>query len=416
MSRPSLRVLAVVVLLLAIIAGGGYAVLRPTAIIDERVLERQIRHLALPRFTMDAGAEDHPTDAAERGLVDGAGTPRSSHPFGDEPTATSETGSGLDLASTRFSSIDELSPPVSTTPVAASSPSTSTTSTSTSTTSTTTPTEPTSTTAKPIVAVAPVIVKKPAPPTPTPVTTAVRPVPAPRPPAPASPPPTTVPVTTTPTTAPSTTTVPPANGAPTARDDRVETTLFDSIRIDMLSNDSDPDGDKLTVTVPKLSSHMATLRVSRNQRRIFYTPDPSAYPFAGEDRFEYTITDPDGRSSTATVFVDVQPGFVRWSGPDRHDPNELSSISRGDALYLSFFPRLSSHQQSVRFRVDKRWIRTELEPFYDLGGSTHPDISGRVWAYSTASLALGDHNLLARTLDDNGHTSDDYKQTFNVVR
>ena len=89
--------------------------------------------------------------------------------------------------------------------------------------------------------------------------------------------------------------------APEARDDRAETPEDTPLVIDVLSNDTDPDGDRLrlaTVTAPENGT--ATL-VSGEVR---YAPALNWY---GEDRFTYTAADPGGLSSTATVRVTVTP-------------------------------------------------------------------------------------------------------------
>ena len=96
-------------------------------------------------------------------------------------------------------------------------------------------------------------------------------------------------------------TVTPANDPPEARDDRAETPEDTPLVIDVLSNDTDADGERLraaSVTAPENGT--ATL-VSGGVR---YAPALNWY---GEDRFTYTAADPGGLSSTATVRVTVTP-------------------------------------------------------------------------------------------------------------
>ena len=96
-------------------------------------------------------------------------------------------------------------------------------------------------------------------------------------------------------------TVTPANDPPEARDDRAETPEDTPLVIDVLSNDTDADGERLraaSVTAPENGT--ATV-VSGGVR---YAPDLNWY---GEDRFTYTAADPGGLSSTATVRVTVTP-------------------------------------------------------------------------------------------------------------
>ncbi|MGH2749651.1 MAG: cadherin-like domain-containing protein [Actinomycetota bacterium] len=91
----------------------------------------------------------------------------------------------------------------------------------------------------------------------------------------------------------------PANGPPVAEDDAAETDHGIPVTIDVLANDSDPDGDDLTIdSVTQPANGTATIDGSQ----ITYTPDGG---FAGPDSFTYTISDGKGGSDTATVIVTV---------------------------------------------------------------------------------------------------------------
>jgi len=80
-----------------------------------------------------------------------------------------------------------------------------------------------------------------------------------------------------------------------------EDTLLDIDTAELLSNDSDADGDSLSVTaVDATSANGGT--VSLVGTTITYTP---ASNFNGDDTFGYTISDEDGATDTATVTVTV---------------------------------------------------------------------------------------------------------------
>lgn len=99
-----------------------------------------------------------------------------------------------------------------------------------------------------------------------------------------------------------TVTVTGTNGAPTAADDAAETDEDVAVTIDVLENDSDPDGDALTVTaVSAPSNGVAT---SGAEGGVTYTPAPD---FFGTDAFNYTASDGNGGTATATVTVTVAP-------------------------------------------------------------------------------------------------------------
>ena len=111
--------------------------------------------------------------------------------------------------------------------------------------------------------------------------------------------PTTVPPTTAPpTTAPTTTTTRPNRG-PVAADDSAQTQSKPSkpVKIDLVANDVDPDGDPLTVRVvdePTLG------RANATEGSVNYVPDNEA---VGPDTFTYEACDPAGACDTATVTV-----------------------------------------------------------------------------------------------------------------
>ncbi|MCP3934957.1 MAG: hypothetical protein GY708_06250, partial [Actinomycetia bacterium] len=90
-----------------------------------------------------------------------------------------------------------------------------------------------------------------------------------------------------------------SNTNPRARNDRIDATAGQPITIDVLTNDTDPDGDQLTVTAVATPEHgNASLKIGT----LTYVAHPN---FAGKDRFEYTITDGYGGTTTGTVVVTV---------------------------------------------------------------------------------------------------------------
>jgi hypothetical protein len=87
---------------------------------------------------------------------------------------------------------------------------------------------------------------------------------------------------------------------PTANDDTATITEGDSATIDVLANDTDPDGDPLTVvSVTQGSSGTVVINPDNT---VTYTPEEN---FFGTDTFTYTVSDPGGRTDTATVTVTV---------------------------------------------------------------------------------------------------------------
>lgn len=92
----------------------------------------------------------------------------------------------------------------------------------------------------------------------------------------------------------------PVDDAPNAEDDTAETDEDTPVTVDVLANDSDPDGDPLTIT--EATSPDGTVEIT--PEGLLFTP---AEDFNGPTTISYTVTDPDGNEDTATVTVDVNP-------------------------------------------------------------------------------------------------------------
>ena len=91
------------------------------------------------------------------------------------------------------------------------------------------------------------------------------------------------------------------NNPPIAVDDNAATTENTAVAIDVLANDSDPDGDPITVADTSLAQH-GTVAVNGDQT-LTYTPESN---FDGSDSFTYTIQDASSfQKTTATVTITV---------------------------------------------------------------------------------------------------------------
>ncbi|WP_343574484.1 retention module-containing protein [Pseudomonas sp.] len=94
-------------------------------------------------------------------------------------------------------------------------------------------------------------------------------------------------------------TVTPVNDAPVATPDSATVNEDSSVTIDVLHNDSDVDGDPLTVT--GASANNGTL-VINDDGTVTYTPKAN---FSGTDTITYSISDGKGGTSTSTVNLTV---------------------------------------------------------------------------------------------------------------
>ena len=100
-------------------------------------------------------------------------------------------------------------------------------------------------------------------------------------------------------------TTPPENNPPVAVDDSAETTVNTPVTINVLTGDSDPDGDDLSVD--SLTQPANGSAADNGDGTVTYTP---AADFVGIDAFTYTISDGNGGTASATVTVTVNPGSI----------------------------------------------------------------------------------------------------------
>ncbi|WP_420442278.1 Ig-like domain-containing protein [Candidatus Palauibacter sp.] len=92
------------------------------------------------------------------------------------------------------------------------------------------------------------------------------------------------------------------NEAPEAADDAAETAEDEAVTVDVLGNDTDPDGEGLRVARVSAAAHGTTRLASGGG--VTYTPDPD---YHGLDSFTYVASDGRGLTDTASVEVTVLP-------------------------------------------------------------------------------------------------------------
>lgn len=94
------------------------------------------------------------------------------------------------------------------------------------------------------------------------------------------------------------------NEAPIAQDDAGFTQQGEAITLDVLSNDSDPDGDPLTITQYNAPNGTVVLNADST---ITYTPDTD---FSGLETISYVISDGIGSVASANILVTVNASPV----------------------------------------------------------------------------------------------------------
>lgn len=99
-------------------------------------------------------------------------------------------------------------------------------------------------------------------------------------------------------------TIAPVNDPPIARDDTATTQEERSVGLNVLTNDSDPEGEALTlIGVAQATNGRASINTF-TPGQVSYRPNRD---FNGEDSFTYTLSDASGNRSTGTVRVTVTP-------------------------------------------------------------------------------------------------------------
>jgi hypothetical protein len=129
-----------------------------------------------------------------------------------------------------------------------------------------------------------------------------------------------------------TTTPPPTNRAPVATNDQVSVTEDNSVTFNARANDSDPDGDGLTVS--NLSAPAHGTAVLNANGTITYTPTAN---YNGADSFTYRLNDGRGGTDTGqvniTVLDDNDPADNPTPPPSGGGGNQIPST--GNVYYVS---------------------------------------------------------------------------------
>lgn len=126
-----------------------------------------------------------------------------------------------------------------------------------------------------------------------------------------------------------TVTVSPHNQAPTAQDDQATLTDGLPLRLDLVANDNDPDGDRLRIVGLSLP---AGGRIAVNpDQSVTYTPIPG---FAGTDSFTYRVSD-GSEEAMAEVTVEVIPPAGTTFANGYRYRRRLLLPARGEAVAVT---------------------------------------------------------------------------------
>ncbi len=101
------------------------------------------------------------------------------------------------------------------------------------------------------------------------------------------------------------------NNPPIATNDAGTTPVDEPIVLNILANDSEPDGDPITGPILLTNPTNGTVAINPDGT-VTYTPNPG---YTGEDEFTYTICDPFGLCDDAVVVIDIVDADPRGHEP-----------------------------------------------------------------------------------------------------
>ncbi len=210
----------------------------------------------------------------------------------------------------------------------------------------------------------------------------------------------------------------PVNNAPIAEDDAVSVDEDNSISINVLANDIDPDRDSLTISnVSDPANGTATIVGGQ----ILYTPDPD---FNGTDTITYTVTDPDGLTDTATVTVTVNPvNDAPVAADDTATTDEDTAITidvlgndtdvDGDTLTIT---NVSDPANGTAEIVGGKVVYTPNADFNGTDTLTYTVSDGNGGTdTATVTVTVGDANDAPVAADDTATTDEDTAITIDVL-
>ena len=117
----------------------------------------------------------------------------------------------------------------------------------------------------------------------------------------------------------------PANTAPIAHDDSATTAEGQAVRLDVLHNDRDADGDPLAVaSVGETGSGRVNLN---SDGTVTYVPNAG---FSGTDSFSYLVSDGRGGTDAGQAWIRVEDAGDEPSAPT--DPDALFTLSESVAI------------------------------------------------------------------------------------
>jgi len=186
-----------------------------------------------------------------------------------------------------------------------------------------------------------------------------------------------------------------SNQPPTALDDAFSTEINSAKSYDIISNDSDADGDTLTIISTSTPSNGGTVQIIDN--KIKYTP---AIDYSGTDSFTYIISDGQGHTATAMVKVTINPATN--SGKPILSPN-----------YAAIYGDIPVMIRVLEDDIDPDGDTLVLTKISTLPSNGTATIVNEEVKYQANRGYIGPDSFYYEVTDNNGHTLSE-KVTIDV--
>lgn len=184
------------------------------------------------------------------------------------------------------------------------------------------------------------------------------------------------------------------NTPPNPQDDAVTVDEDDTVEIDVLGNDVDPDGDPLTVFISENASEGMLIA---GDGTFVYSPRAN---FSGTDSFIYGVLDGRGGSAEATVEITVVPV---------NDPPVFIAPTP---------PNFGTIESSVGVALEFQMAAADIESdpltfgFDDFGAAAEPSVSGTNFQWTPDPEDVGLHDVTIFVTDGTDRT--ERQLTFDV--
>jgi glucose/arabinose dehydrogenase len=180
----------------------------------------------------------------------------------------------------------------------------------------------------------------------------------------------------------------PVNAGPTAADDEAGTDINTPVSFNVLTNDTDPEDDALTVDSFTQGANGSVADLGNGV--LQYTPNAD---FVGDDSFTYTISDPVGETSMATVDVTVAPGPTENAPPTANDDD--ASTASNTPVSISVLGN-DTDPENEALTVDS---------FTQGANGSVADLGNGVLQYTPNADFVGDDSFSYTISDPDGATS-----------